>query len=158
MRSSRSLVVLGAVVLAVCMSVALSGCLTINTPAKPATPEPAPAPAPAVEPAATGIKTGDTVAAPWGGAPYLGKVTGVTGETADVLYADDQVTRPVPVGELTLITQRTWSVGDKVMAVWTTGKFYAGTITEAKAGDVYTVKWDDGSSPSDVAAMKIYPQ
>jgi hypothetical protein len=141
---------LGAVMLS-----ATVGCtVNITTPPK-ATPAPAPAPSTGAPAVSSDVKAGDTVAAPWGGGTYLGTVESVSGDIAKVLYADDKVVRDVTVGELRVVTPRTWKTGDKVLAVWTTGKFYTGTVTADKGGGVYTVKWDDGSTPSDVVAAKI---
>ncbi|HEX9093269.1 MAG TPA: hypothetical protein VF902_04740 [Coriobacteriia bacterium] len=150
---SRPYVAALALVLVGALVASVSGCVTINAPAtKPATP------APVTQPATTSsaVNTGDRVAAPWGGGSYIGSVTAVRGDKADVLYDDDKVTREIAISDLIVVVKKTWSVGDKVMAVWSSGKFYPGTVTEAKAGDVYVVKWDDGSSPSDVEAAKIY--
>jgi len=113
---------------------------------------------PTEEPVEEGlIKKGDTVAAPWGGGQYHGTVKEVKGDSADVLYTDDGVTREVKIEELILIEPQTWKVGDRVKAVWSAGKFYEGTIEEVKDDEIYVVKWDDGSAPSDVAADKIIP-
>jgi hypothetical protein len=131
----------------------LAGCITVTP---PATSQPTPAPTPAPAPTGTTFKVGDRVAAPWGGGQYIGSVTALSGDKSSVLYDDDKVTREIANAELTLVAPKTWAVGDKVMAVWSSGKFYAGTITAAKAGDIYTVKWDDGSTPSDVEAAKIF--
>jgi hypothetical protein len=142
-----------ALVLVVAAAVTLTGCLTVNTTAPT---EPTPAAAPAESTGGSAVKVSDRVAAPWGGGQYIGTVTAVKGDKADVLYDDDKVTREIPISELVLVTKRAWSVGEQVMAVWSSGKFYAGTITQAKPGDLYTVKWDDGSTPSDVEAAKIF--
>jgi ABC-type multidrug transport system ATPase subunit len=104
----------------------LSGCITIQTPpvTKPAT-EPA-----TTEPATeAGFKAGDRVAAPWGGGQYIGTIQDVTADSANVLYDDDKVVRPIPFTDLVLIKEATYVVDDKVMAVWSSGRFYAGTIT-----------------------------
>jgi len=45
-------------------------------------------------------------------------------------------------------------VNDRVLAVWTTGKYYPGTVTEVKEEGAM-VTWDDGSSASLVAYGKI---
>lgn len=149
-----------AAIVGVSALVLLAGCVTIKT--QP-TAQPSPAPAPASVPAATtstapasaAFKVGDRVAAPFGGALYLGSVTAINGDKASVIYDDDQQTREVSLSDLTLVVPKTWNVGDKVMAVWSSAKFYPGTITAAN-GDTYTVKWDDGSAPTDVAAAKIF--
>lgn len=102
------------------------------------------------------IQVGSTVAAPWSdGELYLGTVKAMKGDTADVLYADDGQVRPVKISELKLVEPKTWSVGDHVLAVWSSGKFYPGVVSADKGGGVYTVKWDDGDTPSDVAADRI---
>lgn len=154
-RGSRLLRTALVLTLACMFVVPLSGCVTVNTPA-PET-KPATTPASATEPAAdVTVKTGDRVAAPWGGGQYIGSVTAVSGDKADVLYDDDKVNREIAVSDLVVVVVKTWNVGDQVMAVWSSGKFYSGVITQAKAGDLYTVKWDDGSAPSDVEAAKIF--
>jgi hypothetical protein len=104
---------------------------------------------------AAGPKVGDKVAAPWGGGKYHGTIQGIKGDAADVLYSDDKQVRPVKLSELTVVQAKSWQVGDKVLAVWSSGRFYPGTVTATKDGNVYTVKWDDGSSPKDVAADLI---
>lgn len=123
-----------------------------TTAAQPAAPAPA-APAPA--PAPPELAVGMTVAAPWGGSLYLGTIQAVSGDTFDVLYADDQQVRQVQRNELKVVAPQSWKVGDKVKAVWTTGKFYDGAVTADKGNGVYTVAWSDGSAPSDVEATKI---
>jgi hypothetical protein len=45
-------------------------------------------------------------------------------------------------------------VGSKVMAQWTSGSFYSGTI-QSYDGTVYMVAWDDGSTPTAVAPTGI---
>jgi hypothetical protein len=101
-------------------------------------------------------KVGSLVAAPWGGfgSLYHGTVQAIAGDTADVLYTDDKVVRKVKLVELRVVKARKWKVGDAVKAVYSSGKFYDGTITADK-GTAYTVKWNDGSSPRDVPPDKI---
>jgi len=45
-------------------------------------------------------------------------------------------------------------VGSKVMAQWSSGSFYAGTI-QSYDGTMYTVAWDDGSTPTAVSPSGI---
>lgn len=45
-------------------------------------------------------------------------------------------------------------VGDKVVAEWTTDTYYKGVVTAVGANSA-TIKWDDGSAPSDVILMRI---
>ena len=46
------------------------------------------------------------------------------------------------------------SVGSKVMAQWTSGGYYSGTI-QSYDGALYTIAWDDGSTPLAVAPSGI---
>jgi len=46
------------------------------------------------------------------------------------------------------------SVGSKVMAQWTSGGYYSGTI-QSYDGALYTIAWDDGSTPMAVAPAGI---
>jgi len=45
-------------------------------------------------------------------------------------------------------------VGSKVMAQWSSGSYYAGTI-QSYDGTIYIVAWDDGSTPSAVTPAGI---
>jgi hypothetical protein len=113
------------------------------------------APAPEVKPA--GIAVGDNVASPWHGQDdyFLAVVEAVAGPTATVKFVDDNTTAEKPVAALIPIAPKQWRVGDKVLAVWAGGRFYPGEITEVKPENLFTVKWGDGSEPSDVEAGKI---
>jgi len=46
------------------------------------------------------------------------------------------------------------SVGSKVMAQWSSGNYYSGTI-QSYDGALYTIAWDDGSTPLAVAPAGI---
>ncbi|MFN0020449.1 MAG: hypothetical protein ACKVP0_19505 [Pirellulaceae bacterium] len=46
------------------------------------------------------------------------------------------------------------SVGAKVMAQWSSGSYYSGTI-QSYDGALYTIAWDDGSTPMAVAPAGI---
>ncbi len=123
--------------------------------AAPAAP-PATAPAPAVVPAPAAIAVGASVAAPWTNSSlYLANVIAVNGSVAKVKYVDDSSEADLDLAKLIPVVNKSWAVNDKVLAVWAGGRFYAGTITAVKPNNTYTVKWDDGSTPSDVDAGKI---
>lgn len=53
-----------------------------------------------------------------------------------------------------LLTKEQIKVNDRVLAVWRSGAFYEGSVTEVKSNGAI-VKWDDGSTPSLVAFSKI---
>lgn len=146
----------------VALTLIFAGCQRSAPPAPPETPPATPAPAvsavatPEPSPAAEGaIKAGDQVAAPWGGGQYLGTVEEIKGESASVKYADDQIVREVKLSDLQAVVKKEWKVGDKVLAVWSAGRFYSGVVEADNGNGTYKVKWDDGSAPSDVEAMKI---
>jgi len=104
---------------------------------------------------ASPFAVGQTVAAKWtDGNLWLAKVTSVTGDQIKVEFTDDHSTLSVPVADVHAVTEKTWGVGSDVLAVWTAGRFYPGQITAADGG-TYTVKWEDGSTPSKVTSDKI---
>jgi len=98
---------------------------------------------------------GESVAAVWSdGGLYLATVTAVDGDQITVTYADDGSSKTVAAAECRPIPDATFAVGDRVLAVWAAGRFYPGEVT-AVEGSMSTVKWDDGSTPSQVEAGKI---
>jgi hypothetical protein len=105
--------------------------------------------------APSAVTIGDPVAAVWtDGSFYLATVAEVDGEDVTVTYTDDGSSSTLKASEVRAIPARTFVVGDRVLAVWSKGRFYAGAIS-AVTGDTYTVTWDDGSTPSLVEATKI---
>lgn len=133
--------------------VGIGGCATASAPKAPAT---VPTEKPATpDESASGFAAGDSVAAIWtDGNLYLATVQTVDGDQVTVKYADDSSTKTIPASDIKPIIVKTWTVGDKVLAVWTSGRFYSGTVIEASGGN-YKIQWDDGSQPSDVVADKI---
>jgi hypothetical protein len=98
---------------------------------------------------------GDTVAAKWtDGNLYLATVKSVDGGTVNVVYADDGSAGAVPEADVRAIPAATFAEGDRVLAVWSKGRFYAGKVTKAD-GSSYVITWDDGSTPSTVDAGEI---
>ena len=112
----------------------------------------------AASPAATSVAAfaaGQSVAAKWGESSlYLATVTLVEGDNVTVTYTDDGSSGTVPAADVQAIPETAFAVGDRVLAVWSGGRFYPGEVTKVQ-GTMYTVKWDDGSDPSTVAAGKI---
>jgi hypothetical protein len=155
MRRSAPLVLLVSLLM-VTGVVALGGCITVNVPKTSVTP-PAEKPITAEKPA-SGFAVGDSVAAVWtDGNLYLATVQAVNGDQITVKYADDGSTKTVAATDVKPITKKTWVVGDKVLAVWASGRFYKGNVIEA-AGSNYKIQWDDGSAASDVSVDKIVAQ
>ena len=133
-------------------TVGLGGCITINTPKTPAD-----KPITAEKPVG-GVSAGDNVAAVWtDGSFYLATVQAVDGDQITVKYADDSSTKTVNSADVKRIVPQTWAVGDKVLAVWASGRFYQGSVAGG-SGTTYTIKWDDGSAPSEVTSDKIVAQ
>jgi hypothetical protein len=98
---------------------------------------------------------GDTVAARWDdGKLYLATVKSVGGGTVNVVYADDGTAGAVAETDVRAIPAATFAVGDRVLAVWSQGRFYPGKVTKV-TGSSYTTAWDDDTAPSTVEAGKI---
>ncbi|TLM72093.1 MAG: hypothetical protein FDZ70_08695 [Actinobacteria bacterium] len=161
--SSRTLLWSALAVLAVSALLAAGCCPLLptggTTQEKPPAPAPQPAetkPAETTAPSGSGaFKVGDSVAAIWSdGNLYLATVTNASGDQVTVKYADDSSEKTVSAADVIPIEVREWAVGDKVRAVWSSGRFYEGTISAA-ADPSYTVKWDDGSAPSEVTSDRI---
>ena len=105
---------------------------------------------------ADAIKVGDNVAAEWmSDSWYLATVKKVSDGNYDVDYADNTSGTVTKAQIKTLDKNLKLAVGDKVMAVWSNARFYAGVVQDLKEGGA-TIKWDDGSSPSFVELGKIY--
>lgn len=151
----RYVLTAGVAALLVCLAFGVAGCGGTSTTEQ--TPAPAPT-EPAEEPVAESpFAVGDNVAAVWDdGNFYLAEVMAVQGDDITVQYADDDSVKTVPASDVRTIEIKTWSVGDKVLAVWSSGRFYSGEIVEAN-DPTYVVEWDDGSVPSDVTSDKIIP-
>ncbi len=102
------------------------------------------------------IVAGSRVASKWSDGNYwAATVKKVNGATYDLLY-DDGTNQSNTLENLLLLSDKiTLKKGDKVMAVWSSsGKFYDGTVQEVKTGSAM-VKWDDGSTPTEVVFGKI---
>jgi hypothetical protein len=106
-------------------------------------------------PTAAAIAAGDTVAATWtDGNLYLATATSIDGDSIKVKYSDDGTSATLKTAQVRPIPATTFAAGDRVLAVWSKGRFYAGKITEAD-GQAYVVAWDDGSTPSSVQAGQV---
>jgi len=112
---------------------------------------------PATVSATTGFVVGQSVAAQWGSSWWIGTITGKNGTKWDVLYGDGDKGTLTDQEMIALDTARTFRAGDRVLARWMLNKMYPGTITTAKH-PMYTVAWDDGSAPTDVASSMIAPR
>lgn len=99
---------------------------------------------------------GDSVAAEWSdGNLYLAEVTAVGDDgTITVTYLDDNTEGVLDDSVVFAVEEKTWEVGDRVLAVWAVARFYSGTI-ESMDGDDYIVAWDDDSTPSTVTTDQI---
>jgi hypothetical protein len=138
-------------------ALATAGCVNVTTAPKPdsTAPSQSSGSGAATSGQASTFTVGQSVAAVWSdGNLYLANVTAVDGDKVTVKYVDDSSTKTVAAADVTPIPDKTWAVGDEVQAVWSSGRFYDGTITKA-TGSSYEVKWEDGSAPSQVAGSKI---
>ena len=142
---------------AIAVALASAGCVTVNVPSKAQTPAPAEKTDP-VQTDAGDLTAGDNVAAVWSdGNRYLATIQAIDGDQITVKYADDSSVKTVNSADVQTIVPQTWSVGDKVLAVWSAGRFYKGTVVGASGGS-YKIQWDDGSAPTEVTADKIIAQ
>lgn len=107
------------------------------------------------KPSATAsFKAGDKVLANWknGSKWWEAVVTKVDGPAISVVYDSDKTTDTLAPTAVVMRPSKAAvvKVGDKVTAKWNGGSFYGGTITAVTSGKA-TVKWGDGSAPSEVA-------
>lgn len=104
-----------------------------------------------------GFSVGDKVVGNWKGGDrwWNAQVTAVAGDQVTVKYDDDSSTETLAKTGVAHLPSGAASakVGDRVVAKWTDGKFYNGTVT-ALNGDKATISWTSGS-PSDVALTDI---
>ena len=101
------------------------------------------------------FKIGESVAAKWSDDNYyLAVIKTANGGMYEVDYADGDKGSVQEADILKIDPNISLATGDKVIAVWTTARFYSGVIEEVKSGSAI-VKWDDGSEPSEVMFGKI---
>lgn len=100
------------------------------------------------------FKAGDKVLANWknGSKWWEAVVTEVDGPAISVIYDSDKTKDTLGPAAVVMRPSKAATVkaGDKVVAKWYGGSFYGGTITAVASGKA-TVKWGDGSAPSEVA-------
>ena len=113
--------------------------------------------APAGAPAGA-LAVGTSVAAKWGtGSFYIATIAGTDADGKYLVNYGDGDTGAVAGMDIVRVdARREIEIGGRVLACWAGAAMYAGTIT-ARQGNSYTVKWDDGSAPSEVAREKIAP-
>lgn len=88
------------------------------------------------------VKTGDAVFAQWSdGHFYPAKITGVSGTSVSV-YFPDGYNYTVGPGQF-ILNRYKYTVGEKVVSMWTNKGWYPGKIAEIK-GNQYHIFYDDG--------------
>jgi len=98
---------------------------------------------------------GKGICAKWSGSWYEAKIINKTDNNFRVIYSDGTEGDVAAADTKELITDKTKiAVNDKVLAVWTSGMFYEGTVLKIEDAGA-TIKWNDGSSPSLVTFGKI---
>jgi hypothetical protein len=138
-------------------ALAVTGCVNVTTAPKPdsTAPSQGSGSGTATPDDVSELSVGQSVAAVWSdGNLWLADITSIDGDKITVKYVDDSSTKTVSAADLRPIPNKAWMVGDEVKAVWSSGRFYDGTITKAN-GSSFEVKWEDGSAPSEVAGSKI---
>ena len=113
--------------------------------------------APAAAPAGA-LAVGTSVAAKWGASSfYIATIAGVDADGKYLVnYGDGDKGAVAGLDIVRVDANRDIPVGARVLACWVSAAMYPGTIT-ARTGNRFTVKWDDGSTPSEVAREKIVP-
>ena len=111
-------------------------------------------PAPAMP--AGALAVGTSVAAKWrDGAFYTATIAGMDADGKYLVNYGDSDRGSVAVGDVVRVdAAEPITVGAHVFACWAGARMYSGTVT-ARNGDRYTVKWDDGSAPSEVARDRM---
>ncbi len=93
------------------------------------------------------FKVGDAVCAKWSGSWLEAKIISINGDKYKVKFYDDYEDL-LSASEIKRVLKKSEvKKGDKVYAVWTSHKYYPGTVQELK-DDGAIIKWDDGSNPS----------
>lgn len=101
------------------------------------------------------VRPGMRVAAKWSdGNWYMATVDSIAVNSCDVSYADG-TKGSVSYNDVTLIPNDIFlRPGEKVLAVWSNARFYAGTV-QSVAADGAVIQWEDGSASSKVSFGKI---
>lgn len=102
------------------------------------------------------FEVGEQVCAKWQSSWYQAKIVSVDKETDTyhVEYSDGTADDVLGTNIRKIMDKEAIAEGVKVLAVWTSDKFYPGVV-EAVQADGAMVKWDDGSAASLVAFDKI---
>lgn len=109
----------------------------------------------AVGQTALAAQAGDQCAVMWGGSWYLATIVSAVDDNYTVAYADGDKKSGVRNTEIRhLPKDPEFEVGDTVMAVWSSARFYQGKVVEIGKGK-WMVAWDDGSAPSWVERGQI---
>jgi len=112
----------------------------------------APRPEPAAKYKKTSYNVGDRVAGKWAGSSYyMATIKAKTGDSYQVAW-EDGTTGTVAVNDMVpVVKSKDIKVGDRVAGCWHScrGSLYIGTV-DKKIPTGATVKWSDGSTPTDV--------
>lgn len=102
------------------------------------------------------LAVGTSVAAKWGQVSfYIATIEGMDASGKYLVKYGDGDRGPVaPEDVVPVSAPEPIAVGAHVLACWAGARMYSGTVT-ARNGDRYTVKWDDGSAPSEVTRDRM---
>lgn len=100
-------------------------------------------------------RAGDVVAARWRTGWYLATVEGQEGKLVRVRHQDGSTARVTKRELIVVARPGELTEGDRVLACWNDGaQMYPGKV-EKKGEKTATVRWEDGSEPSEVAFGKL---
>lgn len=87
---------------------------------------------------------------------YLAKVTKIEGGQITVDFADGMSSGTAEAAKVRLIPNKSWAIGDKVMAAGSSGVFSLGEIVTADPDmSKYIVKFDDGNQNAEIGPDRI---
>jgi hypothetical protein len=107
-----------------------------------------------VAPPAGNFTVGEAVSVLWSTSWYDAEVVSISDNIYTIKYYDGSEAEVTSDQIRKILKKEEIKVGDKVLAVWTTDKYYVGTVKEIKA-DGAIIAWEDGSTPSLVKFGKI---
>lgn len=100
-------------------------------------------------------KKGDAVAARWRKEWFLGTVLSVDARSVKVRYSDGTEGRVTKDEFIVLASADELADGERVIASWNDeARLYPGTVVK-KNGKTVTIRWEDGSDPTEVPVGKI---
>jgi len=100
-----------------------------------------------VAPAAGNFQVGEAVCVLWSTSWYDAEIVSISDNIYNIKYYDGSEDDVTAEKIRKILDKEEIKVGDIVLAVWTSDKYYVGTVKEIKS-DGAIIAWEDGSTPS----------